>query len=154
MKFPLSLLLIAAIVAQPALSKEYAEGELSAQQIMTFKKFAKHQEDVSYSSEQVAFLQAITTTTSVKIFFGQWCHDSQREVPRLIQLFSKANNPNIEVVYYGLNTSKTDEMGLAEANNIKKTPTIIIEQDGKELGRILEFPRIDWPTDLEEILSK
>ncbi|TAP38668.1 thioredoxin family protein [Alteromonas sp. KUL49] len=154
MKKLIAVLLTMNLISLPVAAEDYAEGEVTSEQIMLFTKFEKHKDDVNYSSEQTAFLQSISQPTLVKIFFGQWCHDSQREVPRLIQLFEKANNDNIEVVYYGLDTNKSDEAGLAEANEIKKTPTIIIEQNGQEIGRILEFPAADWPTDIEALFSQ
>ncbi len=154
MKKLISVFLAMNLISLPVIATDYVEGEVTSEQIMQFTKFEKHKDDVDYSSEQTAFLQSLSQPTVVKVFFGQWCHDSQREVPRLIQLFEKANNSNIEVVYYGLDTNKSDAAGIAEAHEIKKTPTIIIEQSGQEIGRILEFPTTDWPTDIEALFSQ
>ena len=117
-----------------------------------FSKFKKHAHDVDYSREQLVELSQVDDDIQIKIFFGQWCHDSQREVPRLIQLFDKLNNANFKVSYFALDTSKTDPGGQAKLHKIKRTPTVIVFKNGEELARVLEFPETDWPSDLSKIL--
>ena len=130
-------------------------GKIDAQKIMTdFPKFVKHQSDVDYSEQQIQYFKDLAEPTNIKIFFGQWCHDSQREVPRVIQLIEKANNPNLTVEFMALDITKSDPDGLAKQHNIRRTPTIIVYQNGEEIDRILEFPRVDWPTDIKQILTK
>ena len=107
-----------------------------------------------YQAEQLASLQSVEDKIEIKVFFGQWCHDSQREVPRLIQLFDRLEKDNFSVSYYALDTKKSDPEGLAKQHRIKRTPTVIVFKDGKELARVLEFPQTDWPSDLAEIITK
>ena len=148
------LLIIAILFTPPLHAKDYVVGEISDSRIMEeFEKFKRHQDDVNYSEEALAGLKAVTEQFQFKVFFGQWCHDSQREIPRLIQLFNKVDKANFEVSYYALDTQKSDPDGHAKLHNIKRTPTLIVFQDGKELARVLEFPKVDWPSDLYEILT-
>lgn len=138
-----------------ATDSRFYVGKIDAQKIMTdFPKFVKHQADVDYSAQQVQYFKNLSEPTNIKIFFGQWCHDSQREVPRVIQLIEKANNPNLTVEFMALDITKSDPGGLAKQHNILKTPTIIVYQNGEEIDRVLEFPRVDWPTDLQRILTR
>jgi len=153
MKF--ALLLIATLLSPFTLAKDYYVGDISGETIMAdFKKFKKHADDVDYSAEQLASLQSVEDKIEIKVFFGQWCHDSQREVPRLIQLFDRLEKDNFSVSYYALDTKKSDPEGLAKQHRIKRTPTVIVFKDGKELARVLEFPQTDWPSDLAEIITK
>lgn len=148
---PLVLVLLTSSISY---AKDYYVGEIEAEKILTdFPKFTKHQDDVFYSDDQIAELKLIKQPTQVKIYFAQWCHDSQREVPRLIQLFKQVNNNNIDVWLYSLDTAKSDPLGLAKEANIKRTPTIILYQDEKEVGRILEVPRMDWASDITNMLT-
>ncbi|NVK24017.1 MAG: thioredoxin family protein [Gammaproteobacteria bacterium] len=147
------VLFLTLVITSTSYAKDYYVGEIEAEQILAdFTKFQRHQNDVEYSKAQLKPLQAIKDNVEIKVFFGQWCHDSQREVPRIIKLFDQLNNPKFDIWYYGLNTSKSDPDGFAEAANIKRTPTVVIYKDGNEIARILEFPKIDWATDLSEIL--
>lgn len=132
----------------------YYVGAISGEQILSkFKKFEAHKNDVSFTQAQIRELSTLQVATTIKIFFGQWCHDSQREVPRIIRLFQQVDNPYIEVDYYALDIRKSDPEGLAQSFNIKRTPTIIVMQSGQELGRILEFPNQDWANDISALLK-
>lgn len=136
-------------------SDSYFVGEISSTDIMTsFVQFKKHQDDVIYNEAQLSKLKPFKQNIEIKVYFGQWCHDSQREVPRLIKLFEQLNQDNFKLWYYGVDLKKSDPLGLAKADNLRRTPTIIVYQDGKELGRILEVPRVDWATDIAALLAQ
>lgn len=136
-----------------ASEEDYYVGEIVASDILSnFTNFAKHQDDIDYTKMDLTSLKNAIGDIQVKVFFGQWCHDSVREVPRLISLFSAVNNPNINTWFYALDTNKSDPLTLSKSHGIKKTPTIIVYQNGMELGRILEFPQIDWATDIGQLL--
>ncbi len=130
-------------------------GEISAKHILTqFEDFAQHSNDVDYQQYDLTRLKSIEDNIVIKVFFGQWCHDSVREVPRVIKLLEQVNNPNITSWFYGLNTKKSDPLLLSKTHNIKKTPTVIIYKNDKEIGRILEVPQVNWLADIEALLLK
>ena len=136
-------------------AKDFYVGEISDTKILeSFAKFKKHEHDVSYSAEQLKKLKQFDQPVEVKVYFGQWCHDSQREVPRLLKLFKQLDQDNFKVWYYGVDIQKSDPLGLAKADNLRKTPTVIIYRQGKEIGRILEVPRVDWASDIAAILGQ
>lgn len=103
-------------------------------------------------AESIAKLKAISEATQLTVFFGVWCHDSVREVPALLRLLDDVNNPNISYQLISLDKTKQEPLGRAKDNNILYTPTIIVSQSGKELGRIVEKPEQDLATDLATIL--
>lgn len=149
-----SLVLLLVTVSFNGYGKDYYVGEISDSEILTsFEKFKKHENDVSFNEAQLERLQQFKAPVEIKVYFGQWCHDSQREVPRLVKLFKQLNQDNFNVWYYGVDIKKSDPLGLAKADNLRRTPTVIIYRDGKELGRILEVPRVDWASDIAGMLE-
>lgn len=89
----------------------------------------------------------------VKAFMGTWCHDSNREIPRLMRVCEELGiYDDLELI--GLDVNKTNRLNQQEGWNIRKTPTIIILRDGEELGRILEEPEISFEHSMELILNQ
>ena len=130
-------------------ANDYHVGPIAGTKILKdFKDFAAHKDDLTYTDGDLAELRAISTPIVVKVFFGQWCHDSVREVPRLITLFEQVNNPNIDVEFFGLDFAKSDPDGIALAHSIKRTPTVIVFRGNEELGRFLEYPKTNWANDI------
>lgn len=133
-------------------SESFFVGAITGPEILaSFDSFNKHMQQSHYSSAEIALLQAVAEPIEVKVFFGQWCHDSVREVPRLIQLFEQANNGNISASFYALDTAKSDPQGQALKYGIKRTPTVIVYKNGEELGRFLEYPHTNWANDISQL---
>lgn len=88
---------------------------------------------------------------SVKIFMGTWCEDSQREVPRFLNILSFMGVTNYEII--GLNRDKQSPQGYEKGMNIDYVPTFIIYQNGKEVNRIIESPVESIEKDLIAILQ-
>lgn len=89
----------------------------------------------------------------VKAFMGTWCHDSNREIPRLMRVCEELGiYDDLELI--GLDVNKTNRLNQQEGWNIRKTPTIIFLRDGEELGRILEEPEISFEHSMEIILNQ
>jgi thiol-disulfide isomerase/thioredoxin len=87
------------------------------------------------------------------IFMGTWCEDSQLQIPALYKVLDEAGfNPN----HYTLITvseEKDTPKGLEKGKNITNVPTVIVNMDGEELGRIVEYPIESLEKDLEKILN-
>ena len=82
---------------------------------------------------------------SIKILFGTWCHDSQREVPKILRLLDEINMKSELISLIGLNYKKNEPLNRGEIFNIKKTPTIIFFRNDEEIGRIVETPKLSIP---------
>lgn len=78
--------------------------------------------------------------TSVLLFFGTWCHDSEREVPRLLKLLETSGLSEDKLTLIALDYRKREPEGRAAEFNIRYTPTAIFMRDGVEVGRIVERP--------------
>lgn len=86
------------------------------------------------------------------VYFGTWCHDSEREVPKLLKLLSY--NGELKINLIGLDYRKSEPNGRARANKVQFTPTIILTRDGVELGRIVEQPSHSLVEDISQIIKK
>jgi thiol-disulfide isomerase/thioredoxin len=107
-------------------------------------------------------LEAIKKTNfskySIKIFFGSWCGDSKRELPKMAKLLEKLSFPTKNLTLIGVDDStevykqspQREEAGL----NIFRVPTFIFYENNKEVGRIVEYPKETMERDLLQIFSK
>lgn len=94
---------------------------------------------------------------SIKIFFGTWCGDSKREVPRFLKLLSEIpfRQNNLQLIALGGGDSLVKQSpGHEEAGlGIFRVPTFIIYKNGIEVNRINEFPVFSLEKDLLAILT-
>lgn len=90
---------------------------------------------------------------SVVIFFGTWCHDSKRELPKALKIFNEIgiNDENIELIAVGLD--KKEPQGRAAKLKLMYTPTLIFFRGSQEIGRIIEKPVISLEKDIALIIS-
>ena len=126
-------------------------GEIEGKELLTrYQSFQIPYEQFSLTDQQIALVKQWPSSVHVEVFFGTWCHDSQREVPKLLKLLSY----NKAVIYHliALDYQKTEPTGVAIKKDIKYTPTFIVFQNKKELGRIIERPNTSLIADLDEII--
>ena len=88
----------------------------------------------------LAELKQWRSPTDILVFFGSWCGDSKRELPRFFAALHTANNQFFSARFMGLDRSKKDSAGVAASHQITNVPTFIFLRDGQELGRIVEQP--------------
>ncbi len=111
--------------------------------------------DPSYHPDPAAIetLQQVEQPTEIVVFYGAWCTDSHREIPRFLKIIETVNNQEITVTDYGVNRQKQDELGQFEIYGIEFVPTFIVIRNGIELGRIIERPDRSLAEDLAAIMS-
>lgn len=94
---------------------------------------------------------------TIKVFFGTWCGDSKREIPRFMKLLSAISfhEKKVELIAVGGNDSLVKQSpGHEEAGlGIFRVPTFIVYRNGVELNRINEFPVFSLEKDLLTILN-
>ena len=90
---------------------------------------------------------------NVVVFFGTWCHDSKRELPKALKIFNKIgiNDENIELVAVGLD--KKEPLGRATKLNLIYTPTIIFFRELKSDRSTLRLVDIDERPALELVVK-
>jgi len=104
------------------------------------------------------FVKPLLAGKSMTIFMGTWCGDSRREVPRVLKMLDCCGFPmnDLALVMVSNNDSlyKKSPQHEEAGQNIVRVPTIIVEQKGAEIGRVIEFPITSLEKDLLTILRK
>ena len=128
-------------------------GVVTRAQILTLKVFNYHYVEYVPKSDPVQAIHDFSQPVEIKVFFGDWCSDSKKHVPALIKTLEFADNVNISVTYINVTRDKKNPADLLAGWNITLLPTIIVLQNGTEVGRIVETPRSGVDEDLNAILT-
>ncbi len=94
----------------------------------------------------------------ITVFMGTWCSDSKKQMPSLYKILDQVQFDEKNLTVHALdivpeNFRKTPD-GVAEKGmNVYRVPTIIIEKQGRELGRVVESPVHTLESDLLRIVK-
>lgn len=107
------------------------------------------------------FLEALrhvgTDDVRVSIFFGTWCGDSRREVPRWLKLFDAMGFPQDRVELVAVDdtdeANKQSPAGEERGFEVYRLPTVVVKRGGTEIARVVEYPALSIERDLLEILE-
>ncbi len=95
---------------------------------------------------------------TMKIFFGSWCGDSKRELPKMTKVLEKLSFPQKNLTLIGVDDStevyKQSPQRQEAGMNIFRVPTFIVFENGKEVGRIVEYPTETMERDLLKIFAR
>jgi hypothetical protein len=123
-------------------------GVISSEDLLSqYPEFAAEFQAYQASEQEISAIRKIRGK-SLLVLFGTWCHDSEREVPRLLKLLAQSQVQVGELKLVGLNYHKQDDEGLHRRFKVRYTPTIILLDGEKELGRIVEKPIVSLSEDL------
>jgi thiol-disulfide isomerase/thioredoxin len=125
-------------------------GKVSQEQLMKEEHFVLSSSENLLSTEKINQIKLWPKGLHIDIYFGTWCHDSQREVPKLLNILKE--NKEISSQLIALDYDKNDPQGLAKSKGIKYTPTFIVSIGNIELGRIIERPTQDLVSDISEMV--
>ncbi|MFT6195382.1 MAG: thiol-disulfide isomerase/thioredoxin [Cognaticolwellia sp.] len=155
-KFVVTLLSIMLVIVSGCANSQVekapmALGEISQQQLMANHKIFQQGYQVSQLSVlEIAEINRWPKDLHVDVYFGSWCHDSVREVPRFLKIV--AQSPTLSNRLIALDYAKSEPSGLAKNHDIKYSPTFIVYQNDKEIGRIIERPKVSLTTDISAML--
>jgi tetratricopeptide (TPR) repeat protein len=94
----------------------------------------------------------------VKIFFGTWCGDTKREMPRMMKVFDQIGFPKENITFIALDNDdknyKQSPTHEEKSMSIYRVPTFIFYEKGKEIARINELPVQSTERDLLQIVNK
>ncbi|CAM3515232.1 thioredoxin family protein [Aequorivita lipolytica] len=110
-------------------------------------------ETYTVDSEILDKLKPLLKEVTITLFMGTWCEDSQRETPHFYKILDETNFDESKLTLITVSEEKTTPQGLEEGKNITNVPTLIFYKDGKELGRIVEYPIESLEKDMLAILS-
>ena len=129
----------------------YAVGDISIKTL--FENHEGFQDNYEEYQSGNLLDPALFRDIEIYVLFGTWCHDSQREVPRFLQLLNSLNIQENYIHLIGLNFLKNEPLDRGKHFQIKKTPTFVFLRNQKEIGRIVEMPEISLEADLLKILG-
>ncbi|MFY8325281.1 TlpA family protein disulfide reductase [Pseudoalteromonas sp. ZZD1] len=112
-----------------------------------YPKFASEYESFSPTTADEKAMQTLAGK-DILVLFGTWCHDSQREVPRLLKLLDQSNVKVNSLQLVAVGYDKRDPQGIAEQYNLQYTSTIIVLDKGEEVARMVEKPKQSLVKDL------
>ena len=128
-------------------------GEISANQLLSdYPAFNATYQAYQPSAEDMAAIKLLQGK-SIMVLFGTWCHDSEREVPKLLKLLDVSGTKLTELSLHGVNYNKQEPTNLHKQFNMLFTPTIILLDGKQEIGRIVEKPQISLAADLAKMLA-
>ena len=129
----------------------YPLGDISQAELLERHEVFKRNYD---AYEVTAGIDGLPADLKVKILFGTWCHDSEREVPRMLKLLAASGLKEENISLISLDIGKEEPGGRAKALDVRFTPTFIFLRDNIELGRIVEHPTVNLENDINSMLRK
>ena len=132
------------------MADRYPIGDISQAELLERHEVFKRNYD---AYDVPAGIDGLPADLEVKILFGTWCHDSEREVPRMLKLLaaSAVREENISLI--ALDIRKEEPEGRAKALRVDYTPTFIFFSNGNEQARIIERPKKTLADDLTALLG-
>jgi thiol-disulfide isomerase/thioredoxin len=141
------------------LGKKVLVGEVDRQELQQgeFGEYYKEEYDAYEPSPEVVnqIKDILNKGADLKmvVVFGEWCSDSQREVPRFFKLVDELGFQENKIKIYAVNRKKEGVKADLSKYHIEYVPTFIIYENGKERGRIVEAPDNSLETDLLDMLK-
>jgi hypothetical protein len=116
-------------------------GELSEEKLWeTVPVWRARMDAFTPNAQAVADIKAVDKETSVTLVFGTWCGDSKNYIPRLLKALHLANNANLKLKLVGIDNLFNQPTDVVQPRKLINVPTVIIERNGREIGRIIETP--------------
>jgi thiol-disulfide isomerase/thioredoxin len=102
----------------------------------------------------VAAFQKNASKFSMVVVIGTWCEDSNNLLPKFFRLLDKSGYPASKVSLIAVDRNKKAYKNIQVKYSITNTPTFIVIQNGKEVGRITEYGKTGYmEKELGEIIS-
>lgn len=120
--------------------------------------FKKNYADYKPTPSVIEALKALKINDfKVRIFFGTWCGDTKREMPRLLKVLDEMGFPKEKITFIALSsddsTYKQSNKGEERGYHIFRVGCYVFEKNGVEINRINEFPALSMERDVLAIFS-
>ncbi len=133
-------------------NSEFLYGEISKEQLyFDYPVWLEQEEKYLPKKEIKEKILNFNEEVTVVVFLATWCGDSRRNVPRFFK--SIKDNNHFKIAMWAVDRKKKMENNLTEKHNILRVPTFIFEQNGVEIGRIIENPKKSIEEDILDILQ-
>lgn len=139
-----------------ARAAEHLIGYVNRAGLAAFRAGKWYQENYAQYQPELAPLRPVLhklRQTDILVYMATWCGDSKREVPRLYKILDAAGVGDARLRLISLYGNKQGPQHEEAGQHIHHVATIILVQNGHELGRIIEAPQHSLEADLAAILS-
>ena len=120
----------------------------------SFTWYAEKEKNYTPPQAAVDALKAKGEKIQIICFGGTWCEDTQNILPKFFVLSTTAGFMQNRLTLIGVDRSKKTYGALAEALGITNVPTFIVMNNGKEIGRVVEYGKTgQWDKELGEIIA-
>jgi thiol-disulfide isomerase/thioredoxin len=143
-------------ISRDSKGNKILKGIISRQELEHDTAFGWWAENLKAYTPQSQAVAELKKNTNIQFiaFMGTWCEDSHFVIPKFYSLLDAAGFPQDKVTLIGVDRSKKTLSHLAEALNIVNVPTIIVMNNGKEVGRIIEYGKYGMiDKELAEIIA-
>lgn len=124
------------IRSHPGLTGEMTEAKLWE----TVPVWQAKMDNYNPDATAVAAMKAIDKETNITLIFGTWCGDSKNYIPRLLKALHQANNAKLKLKLVGIDNQFNQPTDVVQPRKLINVPTVIVERNGREIGRIIETP--------------
>ena len=105
--------------------------------------------------DDVKYLQNVLGLINIKVYFGFWCDDSIKNIPRFLRLMQLVGSDSYMLEFWSVGPEKKGDVRIApDGRKLKRVPTFVVFFEGKEAGEIVENPLVSLENDLANILMK
>ena len=110
-----------------------------------------------YSNPDPALVNALEKNKD-KIYFivfgGTWCEDTHYVLPKFFKAQEVSGFPESRITLFAVDRHKKTTGTIAQAMGVTNVTTIIVMENGKEKGRVVEYGKTGkWDKELAEIID-
>lgn len=155
------IVILSFLLANLSLAQDNVVGEISLEEFKEtvhatwfnryYKAYQPNEKTVKKLSQLIGEREI-----EVEAYFGTWCPDSRRELPRLIKLLDLSGWDTNQIKLVGVNRSKeipNASKEEIERIQLKMIPTFIILENGIEINRFVEYAIETMEKDIIRILE-
>lgn len=118
-------------------------GEVTRETVESFAPdWVEAEVNAQPEAEAAQALAAVEPGAEVEVYFGSWCGDSRRELPRLWKALDQSGGDPaalpFKVRYVAIDRTKKEPAAEVAAGDVHYLPTFVVRRGGKEVGRIVE----------------
>lgn len=155
------MLLICPIVlhAQTTEEETYPTGRVFRSVLFNKKYveiFQPEYDNYTPNADAVKFIKAQKGKFKIKAVMGFWCDDSKLHIPRMLKVLDEAKwdtDDSDQFKIFGVDENKKAGFEGFNSLNIQFVPTFIVYYEEREIGRIVETPKVSLEEDLVNIMK-